>query len=85
MSVRLQMLVQCDVCGRELDEKYPPEVIRHDLSFDQDIVGLRGSALALMKAKGWAHNSSTAKIRHDAWGYPIRTRCAQCRQERRWE
>lgn len=84
MSVKLQLFIQCDVCGRELDWKYPPEVLRSDTEIsDTDLDVLREGADTLLNDLGWGFDERPGTI--DKWGCPTRYRCAECRTEGRWE
>ena len=85
MGVKLILEIQCDVCGREMDEKYPPTIYAQDAQFaDADVLWeLRDVAARSGAKQGWSWNSRSKRL--DAWGKPIIFRCHQCRDERRWE
>jgi len=85
MSIMLTAHIQCDVCGNELDEKYPPMVTGDAFhEFDEEVIDdLERTALFDLKAKGWGYDPNSTRF--DRWGVRQVLRCHECRHARRWE
>ena len=82
MVWKLTLDLTCDVCGNELEMKYPPEAIDHHPADMEDVFpALLAEAENDLKEKKW-----TRPVGHvDKWGNPITLRCAECTQARRWK
>ena len=84
MSIMLIAHIQCDVCGNELDEQYPPQIIGKAFhEFDPEAMhDLENTARKDLSAKSWGYDPTSERT--DAWGYRVTLRCHECRHARRW-
>lgn len=85
MSIIIEMYVQCDVCGNELEDKYPARATGKTFEdFDAEIIGdITASTLDQLKERAWHFDPNSTRT--DAWGHRITVRCHDCRHARRWE
>jgi len=85
MGMMIEARVQCDVCGDEVDEKYPPTVTAADLvELDIDtFFDLKQKILKAVKDKGWSYKPDREMF--DKWHRRIVLRCKACKEEVRWE
>jgi len=85
MTIIVEMYVQCDVCGNDLEDKYPARATGHTSDeFDAEIIAdLWDDSLTQIKERGWGYNPTSTRTDH--WGFRTTIRCHECRQARRWE
>ena len=85
MGMMIEARVQCDVCGDEVDEKYPPMVNAADLvELDNETFhDLKKSILKAVKDRGWTYAPDSPVF--DRWHRRIVLRCKACKEEVRWE
>ena len=80
MVWKLTLELTCDVCGNELEMKYPPEATGSAPFGGDEVADLNVEAIDDLKEKGWSRPNGHI----DQWGNPITLRCAECTKERRW-